>query len=110
MEGFNKNFINLYRGHGGQVDNVDPPGIPGVAGVAEDANATEACLEAILDDDRWRVDGRVIRTEGKSISNDDHLGSLPYRQISWLPNPGATIASSSDTRVSRTPSDPSKEI
>lgn len=39
VEAFKKNFINLYRGHGGQVENMNPPVI---GGVPDDAKAIEA--------------------------------------------------------------------
>ena len=38
FEAFKKNFINLYRGHGGQVENVNPPII---GGVPDEAKALE---------------------------------------------------------------------
>ena len=38
VEAFKKNFITLYRGHGGIVENVNPPI---VGGVPDDANAIE---------------------------------------------------------------------
>ena len=38
VEAFKKNFINLYRGHGGRVENVNPPI---VGEVADDAKAIE---------------------------------------------------------------------
>ena len=38
VEAFKKNFINLYRGHGGQVENVNPPII---GGVPDEAKALE---------------------------------------------------------------------
>ena len=38
VEAFKKNFITLYRGHGGQVENVNPPI---VGGIADDAKAIE---------------------------------------------------------------------
>lgn len=39
VEAFKKNFITLYRGHGGQVENTNPPII---GGVPDDAKAIEA--------------------------------------------------------------------
>ena len=38
LEAFKKNFINLYRGHGGQVENVNPPVI---WGIPDEANALQ---------------------------------------------------------------------
>ena len=38
VEAFKRNFINLYRGHGGQVENSNPPI---VVGVSDDAKAIE---------------------------------------------------------------------
>ena len=38
VDAFKKNFINLYRGHGGQVENMNPPVI---GGVQDDAKALE---------------------------------------------------------------------
>ena len=35
VEAFKKNFINLYRGHGGDVKNTDPPIIHGVPDTAD---------------------------------------------------------------------------
>jgi len=40
VETFKKNFISLYRGHGGKVDNPDPPIVGGYADDAEAINAT----------------------------------------------------------------------
>ncbi|CAD6579499.1 MAG: hypothetical protein ASARMPRED_009159 [Alectoria sarmentosa] len=41
VEAFKKNFLNLYRGHGGQVENMNPPI---VGGVPDDAKAIEAAF------------------------------------------------------------------
>ncbi|KAK4692655.1 eukaryotic translation initiation factor 2C, partial [Lecanoromycetidae sp. Uapishka_2] len=40
IEAFKKNFITLYRGHGGKVENTDPPIIGGVPDDAEAINTT----------------------------------------------------------------------
>lgn len=40
IEAFKKNFIALYRGHGGKVENTDPPIIGGYADDAEAINQT----------------------------------------------------------------------
>lgn len=39
VEAFKKNLLNLYRGHGGKVENVNPPII---GGIPDDAKAIEA--------------------------------------------------------------------
>lgn len=41
IEAFKKNFLTLYRGHGGQVENMNPPII---GGVPDDAKAIETCF------------------------------------------------------------------
>ena len=43
VEAFKKNFISLYRGHGGQIENVSPPI---VGGILDDAKAIEAAFMA----------------------------------------------------------------
>ena len=43
IQAFKKNFINLYRGHGGQVENMNPPVIDGVA---DEAKALEKAFMA----------------------------------------------------------------
>ena len=35
LEAFKKNFMNLYRGHGGQIENTNPPVIHGVPDTAD---------------------------------------------------------------------------
>ncbi len=40
VDNFKKNFIQLYRGHGGRVENINPPVISGHADDAEAINAT----------------------------------------------------------------------
>ena len=40
VEAFKKNFISLYRGHGGRVENPNPPVIGGVADTAEAIHKT----------------------------------------------------------------------
>ena len=35
LEAFKKNFMNLYRGHGGQIENTNPPIIHGVPDTAD---------------------------------------------------------------------------
>ena len=40
VEAFKKNFMALYKGHGGRVENSNPPVVGGVADIAEALNKT----------------------------------------------------------------------
>lgn len=63
VEAFKKNFINLYRGHGGIVENTNPPII---AGVPDDANAITAVWKAAGDQVHMRPQMLMVIVSNKS--------------------------------------------
>lgn len=63
VEAFKKNFITLYRGHGGIVENTNPPII---GGVPDDANAITAIWKAAGDQVKMRPQMLMVIVSNKS--------------------------------------------
>lgn len=63
VEAFKKNFINLYRGHGGQVLNTEPVI---VSGIANDAEAINATFQQAGNQARWRPQMIMVILTNKS--------------------------------------------
>lgn len=63
VEAFKKNFLNLYRGHGGNVENLNPPII---AGIPDDAKAIEATFLAAGNQHNTRPQMLMVILSNKS--------------------------------------------